>query len=203
MVLKTSGVTSPADTTSESTRDRIIQSAAQIMREKGSRFVSYRNVSELAGVSHSLVKYYFDSIKDLLNLAARVNVNTWVERAGLVRDKALAMSVAELREKLIDILLEAVLPGDLDNMRIYLIQSLTLADDEEARESYRFGRVFFDKCVAEILRHAQVGDRIDAQQVVALIDGAAYESIAEGTDLREKVHELLESSLNRYPQSNR
>ena len=180
------------------TQRAIVLAATEIMQEQGVRFVTHRSVAKVAGVSHALVRYYFSTIMDLKIAAARINVEVWEKRARQVRDEALSLPSNELREQIVEFLLRAILPFHGDELRTYLIHCLTQAEVPEVTSPYKQGRMVFDQAVQQILEHAGYGAGIDARIVIAMVDGAAFESSSEGTDLRKTVSELLSRFLQAF-----
>lgn len=177
----------------ELTRERLVDSAASILREEGSHAVTFRKVAMRAEVSPSSPNYYFDSIAELLREAGFLNIALWAQRAENAAERAERLSPEECRESLVGLVLEACLPHDSEGLSNHYAQLLAAAESSEASDAYREGRLRLDAAVQRILTAA--GSALSPGTVIALVDGAAVAAISEGRSVIETAAALLRRAL--------
>ena len=104
--------------------------ASQMLRRSSPSALTYRALGKKAGLPHSTIEYHFPTREDLLMEAASLNVEVWVDRARKIRDEALQLSPQELRDKLPEFLVAAVLPqaADIQYIRTYQCTELGYFD---------------------------------------------------------------------------
>ena len=176
-----------------------MKAASQMLRQSSPSALTYRALGKQAGLPHSTIEYHFPTRDDLLMEAASLNVEVWVDRARKIRDDAVQLSSAELRDKLPEVLVAAVLPqtNDTQYIRTYFLHALVLGEHPVIVEKNREGRARFDEYVADILKAADCS--CSPNVVTSTIDGLAVEVVSEGGVFPKDVVEKLRCFLCSCP----
>lgn len=175
------------------TRTSLVLAAAALLREQGPQAVTYRKTAKWAGAAASSVGYYFHSASELLDEAARYNIQLWTERAEKTADMAEDLSRAECRQQVAELVVHACLPDESVVPVAHYAQLTAAVGSSAVVEANRTGRALRDAAVARILAHADV--HMSPQAVSALVDGAAIAAIAEGKDAQEAAIFLVNAAI--------
>lgn len=176
-------------------RQKIIEVAAQLLREEGPESVTHRSVASRAGVSLSATTYYFSGLDELLEEAARLNIHIWAQRARHTWNDIVVKPPPHTVEEMAQILIRACLPKGISLINHYR-QLLAAETSHVVQKAYRAGRIELDDALTNILEH--IGVDISAQAVIAIVDGAAVAAISEGHDIRQTAMRLLTQLLQRH-----
>ncbi|AKE40348.1 transcriptional regulator BetI [Corynebacterium kutscheri] len=174
-------------------RQKIIEATALLLRESGPGSVTHRSVASRAGVSLSATTYYFSGLDELLEEAARLNIQSWVQRVRHTWNGIVEKEPPENEREAAEILIRACLPKDipLDN---HYRQLIAVGTSNVVKKAYRAGRIELDAALEKVIEH--IGVDIPAQVVIGIVDGAAVAAISEGRDIRETAMNLLIQVLN-------
>lgn len=180
--------TAPATGKGQRRRQEIVAAAAEILLEQGPRAVSHRTVARRVGCSLSATTYYFSGLEELLAEAGRVNIARWSSRAERVAEAAERDPVPESIDEVIDVILSATLPADVELLGHYL-ELVAAGESAPVRAAYRTGRDRLNAAVTRVLR--RMGLPWTADMAIAVVDGASVSAISEGRDVRETASGLL------------
>ncbi len=181
----------PKSVKAQITRASLVVAAAAILREQGPSGVTYRRVAEWAGASSSSVGYYFESISELLSEAAQHNITIWTQRAEGVAHEANGLEPHECQERIIELLMRACLPEELNEPAAHYAQLVQSAESEVVVRAYKNGCIRIRQAVAFILERADV--LLPSELITITVDGAAIMAISEHYDVYETVEEALKS----------
>ncbi len=187
----------PGSLKAEMTQTSLITAAARILREEGPDRVTYRNVGTAAGLSGSATGYYFDSIDELLALAAEQNILRWCRRADEAAQAATAMTSTECRDHIVDILTKACVPHDHRTLRSHYVQLVASADSPYVTAAYQRGRSRLNAAIDAITQHA--GYEVSPDLIAAVIDGAIVAALSEGRDVSTSISHTLTDCLRLLP----
>lgn len=181
------------DVLSRYSRDRLIEAAAEIIRESGPGAVSHRSVARRAGCSLSATTYYFNGLDDLLHQAGRLNISLWASRAERVADEVESLAYLPGVHQRVSFLLKATLPAQGPYMGHYL-QLIAAGTSSPVQQAYREGRQRLNAAVLRVLRH--LGSHLEPEMVIAVVDGAAVTALSEGRDVRATATTYLTSLIS-------
>lgn len=186
----------PKSLKAQITRTSLVLAAAALLREQGPSAVTYRKVAKWAGAASSSVGYYFESASQLLYEAGRYNIQLWSDRAEKAAVIAEKLEADECRAKVVDLLMQAVLPDKRIVPAAHYAQLIASAESQFVTEAYRRGRVTLDEAVEGILKRARVP--MPPRLVSVTVDGAAVAALSEGYDVREFAAGVLAEALQAY-----
>lgn len=158
-------------------RQAIVKGAAELLRFEGPSSVSHRRVAQEVGCSLSATTYYFSGLNDLLEAAARLNVDDWTERALRVAIRVEGQPPPTAMSDRISMILDATLPTDVELLGYYH-QLIGAAVSQPVRWEYRTGRHRLNAAVNRVLIRAGVS--WPAEVVIAVVDGAAVSALNQG-----------------------
>ncbi|UFU05814.1 TetR/AcrR family transcriptional regulator [Ruania halotolerans] len=171
----------------ERRRQAVLTAAVQVLLEQGPTALTHREVATRAGCSLSATTYYFASLSDLVTAAGTQIVARWAEQAERVADRLEAAAPQHTR---ISAAVEAVLP-EPDQVRGHYEHLAGAGRSEAVAAAYAAGRARVDAAVERIT--GPIG--LDAELVVAVIDGAAITALSEGQDPATLARDLLARTL--------
>lgn len=171
-------------------RTALIESAADLMLEDGIAALSHRAVAARAELPLASTTYYFASADDLRDEALRHIAATWADRA--------AHLVAALPDELSTAQACAAIAGII-GAEAHPTQALLMYEryleagrHEALRPVVTAWNARLTELVRQVLERAALpADHQSARLALALADGVAITSLAEGEDLRSTVTAAL------------
>ncbi|WP_165247876.1 TetR/AcrR family transcriptional regulator [Adlercreutzia sp. ZJ141] len=189
-------VKNPKSLKAQITRTSLVLAAAALLREEGPGAVTYRKVAKWAGAASSSVGYYFESTSQLLQEAARYNMQLWIQRADNVAAEAESMDCAKCRANVVDLLVKACLPNEDTQLSAHYLQLLLADESPSVTEAYRTGRASLNRAIERIVTRSGVA--LSSDMVSILVDGAIVQGISEGRSAREFATEVLNTYIETH-----
>lgn len=172
----------------EERRQQIVEAAAALVRENGPAAVTHREVAKRAGCSLSATTYYFEGLEDLLHQAGQMNICRWAKRAENAASEVEAMPAPVSLEDAVRVTIAATLPTD-EAMSGHYLQLVRAGEYDSVASAYRTGRERLNEAISRVLKHVDV--TLNAEMIIAVVDGAAVSALSEGRDVRETVEGLV------------
>lgn len=162
----------------EITQAALVTGAARLLREEGPEAISYRSVGDAVGVSASSTAYYFDSVNELLCLASEHNIRLWAAHAEEVSRRAHLMSPAECRQRLGELVYEALTDQPARQLLYQLARQDHAFSAEYSEESaiYERGRTSVRQSIQRMVDHA--GLDLSSELFIALVAGCSVVALA-------------------------
>ncbi|WP_245637319.1 TetR/AcrR family transcriptional regulator [Actinomyces vulturis] len=169
-------------------KQALVNAAAEIIRELGPAAVSHRAVAKRAACSLSATTYYFNGLDDLLYQAGQVNIGMWASRAEAVAERVEQLSALPDLPGRVELVLAATLPAEGPYFGHYA-QLLSAGTSAPVGRAYRDGRLRLNSAVTRVL--VAMDSPLNADMVIAIVDGAAVTALSEGRDVRATATDLL------------
>lgn len=189
-------VKNPKSLKAQITRTSLVLAAAALLREEGPAAVTYRKVAKWAGAASSSVGYYFESTSQLLQEAARYNMQLWIQRADNVAAEAESMERDACRSSLVELLVKACLPNEDTQLSAHYLQLLLADESSSVTEAYRKGRASLNQAIGRIVERSGVALLPDVVSI--LVDGAIVQGISEGRNAREFATDVLRAYIEKH-----
>jgi TetR/AcrR family transcriptional regulator, regulator of biofilm formation and stress response len=173
----------------EQRHDHIVAAAAELILRDGPSSVTHRAVAARADVPLAATTYYFSGLDELLAAAGQRIVKDWTERAQAI-GQSVADAVADggvdsltIRSRAL-LLVDAVLPpGDHGELLGFYEHVVSAGRSPVLAAAFAQGRGELDVVIDALL--AQLGARVSAVLLIAVVDGAAVTALCEGRNVRD------------------
>lgn len=155
----------------------MIDGARQLLATTGPTAISARAVAAAAGVPLSAVSYYFESLDEIVALAATDLVAEWLQHGRDVTDALSTIQTPDPAATLVDALLP---PGDDEAIRTRYEHLVAAGRVPAVAQALAGLRPQLLELIDEIRNTLGMGTGLSATTVLSAVDGAAVGAISEG-----------------------
>ena len=175
-------------------RDQLVQAAARLFAEGGTKAITHRAVSEAAGVPLATVSYYFASIDQLVDVMFLETITRWREEwAGLRPEEGQALAADEVGERFRSLIVSLTDGGHARNLNVYLASLLRpalRADIDDMRTEVQGAMVALVSAVG-------VADPGPTVRTLSLLYSGALVALADANVEPASVGDLLRYEVTR------